>query len=213
MFWRKNKSSINDAKIRFEHLLMIANKLPQTALPNLLRAIIRPTQSDFLLAVAEEGTDARPNLNESWLFFKDIYQLLDIEQMRLVEKDKNDFPLSLAIDMVLPWPWNLSRYIDNLSFIGNNNGRPWKQDFNNHRVTVWLPWKIGFVGGGNHSIMTGILAGEGIIIPDHVYDMSYLFETIRTDGIHWYVNGQKKESVRSWRHAAFFEIGRLLTDY
>ncbi|WP_274540190.1 hypothetical protein [Xenorhabdus hominickii] len=33
----------------------MANQLPQAALPDLLRVIVRQTQSDFLLAVAEEG--------------------------------------------------------------------------------------------------------------------------------------------------------------
>ncbi|WP_323129610.1 DUF6710 family protein, partial [Klebsiella pneumoniae] len=28
----------------------------------------------------------------------------------------------------------------------------------NHRVTLWLPWRIGFVRGGNHSIASGVLA-------------------------------------------------------
>lgn len=212
MFWRKKKASISAEKMRFEHLLKVANQLPQVALPDLLRAIVRPTQSDFLLAVAEEGTDARHHLDESWFFFKNINQLLDINEMRKVEKDNNDYPLSLVTDMVLPWPWSLNRYIDNLSVIGTTKGMPWKQDSCNHRVTVWLPWKIGFVNGGNHSIMSGILAGEGTIIPDHVYDMSYLFEIVRTDGIHWYVNGVKDELVRFYRHAAFFEIGRILTN-
>ena len=47
------------------------------------------------------------------------------------------------------------------------------------------------------------------MIPDHVYDMSWLFELVRTDGIHWFVNGQKVEAVKSGRSAAVFEIGRL----
>ena len=130
--------------------------------------------------------------------------------MKEGELNSDDYPLSLASDMVLPWPWNLSRYIDSVSYIGINKGMPWKQDTLNHYVDLWLPWRIGFVHSGNHSITAGILAGEGTIIPDHVYDMSYLFTLIRTDGVHWFVNGQKAEAVKSWRSAAVFEIGRLL---
>lgn len=212
MFWRKN-NQINKSRTRFEHLLMVANQLPKAALPDLLRAIVRPIQSEFLLVVAEEGSDARPDLDEDSFFFAGISQLLDIDKMNLAEKNNADYPLSLATDMVLPWPWKMERYLSNLSTIGTSKGNPWKQDFGNHYVTVWLPWKIGFVKGGNHSIMAGILAGEGIVIPNHVYDMSYLFEKIKTDGVYWYVNGHKKEAIGSWRHAAFFEIGRLLIDY
>jgi hypothetical protein len=72
--------------------------------------------------------------------------------------------------------------------------------------------RIGFVRGGNHSITAGILAGEGTVIPEHVYDMSWLFELVRTDGNHWFVDGQKAEAVKSGRSAAVFEIGRLLTE-
>lgn len=211
MFWKKRKTHSNSSKARFDHLIMIANRLPKVALPDLLHAIVRPIQSDFLLAVAEEGTDARPHITEGWFFFEGIQWLLDIDQMRQVEKNKNNYPLSLATDMVLPWPFSMNRYLENLSVIGTSKGLPWKQDFTNHYVTVWLPWKIGFVNGGNHSITTGILAGEGIIIPERVYDMSYLLEKVRTDGVNWYVDDQAEETVKSWRHAAFFEIGRLMT--
>lgn len=76
---------------------------------------------------------------------------------------------------------------------------------------MWLPWRIGFVRGGNHSITAGILAGEGTLIPAQVWDMSFLFERIKTDGIHWYVDGKKTETVKSWRTAAVFEIGRLIS--
>ncbi|ENZ0047743.1 DUF6710 family protein [Escherichia coli] len=43
-------------------------------------------------------------------------------------------------------------------------GKPWKQDKNNHYVDLWLPWRIGFMRRGNHSITAGILAGEGALI-------------------------------------------------
>nr|WP_306439405.1 DUF6710 family protein [Klebsiella pneumoniae] len=81
----------------------------------------------------------------------------------------------------------------------------------NHRVTLWLPWRIGFVRGGNHSIASGVLAGEGEVIPDTVYDMRYLLDIVSTDGYYWYMSGKICERVSDYRTAAFFEIGRLLT--
>ena len=65
---------------------------------------------------------------------------------------------------------------------------------------------------GNHSITAGILAGEGSLIPEHVYDMSWMFELVRTDGNNWFVEGPKAEAVKSGRSAAVFEIGRLLVE-
>lgn len=215
MFWNRNKKEKTAAgteKNRFDHLLSVAEKLPIDALPDLIRAIVRPVQSDFLLAVAEEGTDARPDMTPQEFFFDGLIQVTSYEKIKEGELDSADYPLSLASDMVLPWPWNLSRYIDNVSHIGTHKGSPWKQDKFNHYVDLWLPWRIGFVHGGNHSITAGILAGEGTLIPDHVYDMSYLLALIRTDGVHWFVEGQKTEAVKSWRSAAVFEIGRLLVE-
>lgn len=74
-----------------------------------------------------------------------------------------------------------------------------------------LPWRIGFVRGGNHSIASGVLAGEGEVIPDTVYDMRYLLDIVSTDGYYWYMSGKICERVSDYRTAAFFEIGRLLT--
>lgn len=215
MFWNRNKKEKTAAgteKNRFDPLLSVAEKLPIDALPDLIRAIVRPVQSDFLLAVAEEGMDARPDMTPQEFFFDGFIQVTSYETMKEGELDRTGYPLSLASDMVLPWPWSLSRYIDNVSHIGTHKGRPWKQDKINHYVDLWLPWRIGFVRGGNHSITAGILAGEGTLIPGHVYDMSYLFALIRTDGVHWFIEGQKTEAVKSWRSAAVFEIGHLLVE-
>lgn len=42
--------------------------------------------------------------------------------------------------------------------------------------------------------------------------MSWLFELVRTDGNHWFVDDHKVEAVKSGRSAAVFEIGRLLVE-
>lgn len=193
MFWKVNNKhkTVIAAKNNFDHLLTVASSLPIKAMPDLVRAIIRPLQSDFILAVAEEGTDARPDMTPGDFFFNEIINVQDYDRMKAGERNPQDYPLSLTSDMVLPWPW--------------------KQDHNNHYVDLWLPWRIGFVQGGNHSITAGILAGEGTLIPAHVWDMAFLFERIKTDGIHWYVDGKKTEMVKSWRTAAVFEIGRLIS--
>ncbi len=49
-------------------------KITVKALPDLIRAIVRPVQSDFLLAVAEEGTDARPDMTPQEFFFEGLIQ-------------------------------------------------------------------------------------------------------------------------------------------
>jgi hypothetical protein len=59
----------------------VAEKLPVKALPDLICAIVRPVQSDFLLAVAEEGTDARPDMTPQEFFFKGLTQIQSYEKM------------------------------------------------------------------------------------------------------------------------------------
>lgn len=108
MFWNRNKkdkATIANEKKRFNHLLSVAEKLPVKALPDLIRAIVRPVQSDFLLAVAEEGTDARPDMTPQEFFFKGLTQIQSYEKMKECEMNGADYPLSLASDIVLPWPW------------------------------------------------------------------------------------------------------------
>ncbi|EPB0598688.1 DUF6710 family protein [Escherichia coli] len=113
MFWNRNKkekTTIANEKKRFNHLLSVAEKLPVKALPDLIRAIVRPVQSDFLLAVAEEGTDARPNMTPQEFFFKGLTQIQSYEKMKEGEMNGADYPLSLASDIVLPWPWSLQDF-------------------------------------------------------------------------------------------------------
>lgn len=72
MFWNRNKkekTTAGNEKNCFDHLLSVAEKLPTEALLDLIRAIVRPVQSDFLLAVAEEGTLIPEHVYDmSWLF-------------------------------------------------------------------------------------------------------------------------------------------------
>lgn len=124
--------------------------------------------------------------------------------------DPASHSLDLRTDILFPWPWHTDRMVDALSYIGRINDNPWKQDFGNHSVSLWLPWNIGFVNGGNHSITTGILMGEGSLVPTEVYDCASLMEVVHTDGRGWFLNGEKIESVRSGTNAAVFEMGRLM---
>lgn len=196
-------------KGKFDRVIKLAHSLPQPAIHDLLRALILPIQADYLLAVGTEGQDARPEMNERELFFSQIIWAMDYSHMKSLRHPSEDYPLALATAKILPWPWNESSYRNTLSDVGSTKGNAWKQDIN-HSVTLWLPWKIGFVRGGNHSIASGVLTGEGEVIPESVYDMSYLLDIINTDGYYWYMNDKICERVTDYRTAAFFEIGRLL---
>ncbi|EOM1152090.1 hypothetical protein ACNA9W_004756 [Citrobacter freundii] len=76
MFWNRNKkekAAAGNEKNRFDHLLSVAEKLPVKALPDLIRAIVRPVQSDFLLGSSQKTESmvtpvfATPILTINWL--------------------------------------------------------------------------------------------------------------------------------------------------
>ncbi|MEN4600718.1 DUF6710 family protein [Pantoea agglomerans] len=206
----ESEAGLNPDKIRFDHVLSLAASLPSAARHNLLRALIRPIQSDYLLAVGAEGQDARPILDARQFFFQSLFDYISFEQLSHQKLMPEEYPLSLTADMVLPWPWSMNRYKGSLS-IGSWQGNPWRYDNSNHHVELWLPWRIGFVKGGNHSLAAGILAGEGTLLPDRVFDMDDLLRRVSTDGTSWFTDGRQIERVRDWRTAAFYELGRLVS--
>jgi len=114
---------------------------------------------------------------------KDGRQLYDF--IRVVPSE--NIKVSLRNDLVLPCPWDEGRQLDSIVNIGK--GRFWGEwvyDHSEHSVELWLPMRIGFVRGGNHSISVGILQGEGYIIPNSVFDISPLYDFVYTDGDNYY---------------------------
>jgi len=99
--------------------------------------------------------------------------------------NKSIFPqLQLSTDVVLPTPWHPKSLISNIGSIGP--GRPcgiFRQD-PNHAIMYHYPLMIGWVDGGNHSIMQGILHG-GSVVPDEVYDISPIINAVKFDGVGW----------------------------
>ncbi|EPE3183669.1 DUF6710 family protein, partial [Cronobacter sakazakii] len=143
-----NKRKVD--KLKFDRVISLARRLPQPAIHDLLRALILPIQADYLLAVGTEGQDARPDMNEREFFFSKIIWAMDYTHMKSIRLAPENYPLTLATAKILPWPWSESRYRSALEDIGSTKGNPWVQDIN-HSVILWLPWRIGFVHGGNHS--------------------------------------------------------------
>ncbi|WER45129.1 hypothetical protein CupriaWKF_12510 [Cupriavidus sp. WKF15] len=174
-----------------------------------------------MLGVAEMGRDPYSNIDANDFFAPAVQDRLyaaDRMTWRGKALGTDQIRLQLARHIVLPWAWNRQRYVGALATIGSakNNDRDtgWRQD-GNHGVTLWLPWGIGFVTGGNHSITAGILAGEGHVQPDEAYDMSYLLDELACDGLHYRCRrtGKKICPVPDPRTAAVFEIGRLMRDF
>ena len=57
--------------------------------------------------------------------------------------------VTLADDIVLPWPWKKGNVSASLAEIGTEIGKPWIAE-KKHKVTLWLPQRVAFVSCGNH---------------------------------------------------------------
>ena len=153
-----------------------------------------------------------------WLPFFGLSDKVSLDGKTLCDmiynKDENRIiEVNLIQDLVLPWPWNISRYVESISSIGES--RPWgkwREDTSNHRVDVLLPMGICFVGGGNHSIASGIIHGEGTLIAKNVYDFSEVYKYVYTDGLQYkrMEDDSVISDVANVEFAAMFETGRMM---
>lgn len=210
-FTRDKNSELNDMQFFYNIMRMahnISHKNPDS-LFDLIRALLKPLQYEQMLSVVEQNDHmAFREICDYDFFFSGALSFWEKYHL----KSEKSVKVNLTRDIVLPTPWNRERYLNAISTIGvGRRSGEWTQD-HNHRISVWLPWKISFVQGGNHSITAGILAGEGEIHTTDVYDFSPIFDVIKCDGRH-YINLKKQQStelVSDIRRAAVFEIGRLI---
>lgn len=131
--------------------------------------------------------------------------------------DYNSTPKNISIDIylgydpIMTYPWNTGRLIRAYKSYGSHVSNPWIADRNHHAVLI-QPFGITIIRGGNHSITTGILLNEGKIHVEASYDMSGLFPSIYTDGVHYFrtIDDSMYAPVNNFSMAAIFEIGKLI---
>lgn len=206
-------------KTKFDNIINFArsleNKNPM-ALVDLVRALLRPLQAKLLLSAIENELHGAQSEVESEKFFISSNFPKNILDFKYPQLAPEQFEVQLNRDPVLPCPWHRDHYVGTLSTIGLDkpNG-VWKEDTTNHHIKICLPWGIVFITGGNHSIATGILGGEGMLKPSEVCDMRKLLELAQCDGKHYRLakTGDILEPVRDYRVAAIFEIGRLMLNH
>ena len=202
----------------FEQLMIcardIATKNP-VGLPSLIVAILRPLQSEQILSVAERvDNTARSEITTARFFSENFYFSL-FDGVDCAARSAEQYRLRLSKHMVLPTTWEKSSFVSTVADIGTGKRQScWRQD-PNHRITLLLPWGIGVVDGGNHSIAAGILAGEGELTPTAVFDFSPALARYRCEGVKIIetATGQTVGEMHDERFAAVFEIGRLMLPY
>lgn len=215
---KRGKDKPDEPSPEFNHIMNFARDLAKSnpvALIDLVRVLLRPLQAELLLSAIEKEMHGAQRAITDFKFFmpdgpSDLQMAFDCPRL-----NSEGFLVQLNRDPVLPCPWHRGRYASALADIGS--GKPcgdWKEDSTNHFVTVWLPWGVAFVNGGNHSIAAGIVGGEGVLQPNEVYDMGKMLDRIKCDGKHFRLiaDGQILDRVHDVRIAAVFEIGRILRD-
>ena len=181
----------------------------------LTKALLAPLQAEQLLSVAERKEHcALPPIDDCTFFF-DIKSLINISQFWV--QPTPDFEIKLCSDVIFSTPWHRTCYVSALATIGEGKKQGVWTQYPNHNVSVWLPWRIAFVKGGNHSIAAGILGGEGVVTATEVIDLSTsrIFDLVECDGKEYKhkETGEILSKVGDYRRAAVFEIGRMILKY
>jgi hypothetical protein len=211
----RRRQGVSGNRETFKYLLDIANELASrepSALANLVTAILRPLQAEHILSVAERVQHAARDPIDLYRLFSpdDFFSIF--EQSDCLRLNPDGYQLDLTKDIVMPTPWRRAGFVSALTSIGQGKtSGQWRQD-SNHSVTLILPWHIGLVTGGNHSIAAGVLANEGALSPTDVLDLTPLLNRVACDGDN-FINRYSNEPIaraKNGRMAALYEIGRLL---
>lgn len=123
-------------------------------------------------------------------------------------------PVSPTADLVMPEPWSKERLLNAVPRIGA--GREWgpfRQD-PNHLIELWLPIRVAWVFGGNHSITAVILRAEGELESTIVRELDPLYDHVACDGEVFFRLRDQSTIGPVFDHewAAIFEIGRYLRE-
>lgn len=199
----------------FEELVDMAKNIAvinPKGLHAFVAAILRPLQSQHIIAAAERSQHAAPPSIDDWSFFMgaDVKGVFDFGALQAL--DEEDFEVDLAKDVTLPTMWNRQSVASAFGAIGAGlKCGSWRQD-PNHSVTLWLPWRIAFVNNGNHSIAAGVIRAEGRLKPSSVFNLERQLREIRCDGRNFVrvADGAVVAPVHDARLAAVWEIGRLM---
>ena len=206
---------------RFNQLVLAAReqaKENKHSLPSLARLVARPMQARRLTAALQNELHSAPDNSEfDDLFFpafdpitQDGRSLFDLTRS---SGQETTFRLDLSRDVVVPAAWHRHRLISALAHIGaSKRSGPWRPD-QNHAVELVLPFGLGRVHGGNHSITAAIADGEGWV-PASACDVSPAYEHVRYDGKRFIRthDGQVLSAPHEEEPGILFEIGRLMLE-
>lgn len=223
-FNKKNISSLK--KEQFINLMEWANKIvnqnscffsKNEALYDLIKIVMKPIQAEHIrnaYLTHEHHAIKEIDLYQDFLCSHSIVCEI-LANSTQHSNSASHHSLKLASDIILPTGWHPTSLVCNLGSIGKENRKcgKFKQDIN-HDVTLVLPMRIGFVKGGNHSIIQGVLSGNGEIYPKTVVDLSNKLNEVYFNGTHW-IDTTSEQVIGEPRYPEFgwvWEISKLLTN-
>ncbi len=226
LFWSSAKEKAEQAErdraARFNQVMQLAKSIVEIdpkGLLTLTRLVAAPLQAATITSAAHAGPhSARAADSLGTLFFPwgapvagDHRGILDVIRCCNVES----YRFRLGRDPLIATPWHRTRLAYALATIGAGKSQgAWSQD-SNHQVTVLLPFGLGLVNGGNHSIAAGIANVEGYIDSTETLDLSPLYDLVGYDGNRFVrlrdraVLSEPEEEVPGM----LFEIGRLMLQH
>lgn len=181
---------------------------------NLIRLLGKDLQYKLMTELIIYGNEAEVDERAILFDFFDERIGKGVKNFDLFKKINFNKKIELRKEVILPWPWNRERLVDSMCNYGSELFcEEWKEDCSNHCIELWLPLGICWVRGGNHSITTGILQGEGSITPT-VYDISDYYKNVYCDGEYYRLKADriKLNKVKNVEFAAIYEIGRLIIE-
>ncbi len=130
--------------------------------PDIVRVFMHPVQAGYLTAdllfpAAYHNQVDNPYERGSILFGRWV-----TDRPPLFSKaTAHQVTLDLGLDMVLPWPWNLDRYVGTLSTVGTP-ANPWKQESTQSSCDRFVaPW-CGGCWRRKHSLAAGSFIGQDL---------------------------------------------------
>jgi hypothetical protein len=224
LFGKKREEAARNAQLaQFNAILAMANEIANReprALPTLVKLLARSVQADCMLKVVRTGHTIPAGgdflVNNLW-FPEDLW--LDNKGTTLGTIGKSvetGRPLSLGTDVLLVYPAGHRKLIEAICRYNRQTlAGEWKKSELNHDINFWLPWGIGWVVRGHHSLTTGILDWEKQIKDYKAFDCSRIFEFVDCDGLSFKrtSDGTELAEVTNVEFAAIFEIGRLMVEH
>lgn len=115
--------------------------------------------------------------------------------------------VSLAGDCVVVVPWDRRGLRSSVETVG---AQGFEFDDRNHRAWYFVPLDICWAFDGKRSVAAGVGLRRGYIRAFE-YDVSVLFDHVRTDGACWYSrhSGEKLGVVCDFRIGLLFELARM----